>query len=442
MYAKIIITIFILIILMDMGKRLCYRELTSPQVLSAFSFIPSLIFLIFYANKWEADLNELTITLIILNPFVFFVFAFVSKFFYVKKVIKKRCVNRIDNIHSANVLFMTFIEIISLFLLLRYAISFVGSFSNLSALLMSYRYKSDYVQQADLPAVTSLFRLVTVYSGYLWGYLICINIIEKKQKNSKLYIINFLLSIVASLCSGARGTSVMLLISFLIQYLLLSSRKTKLEEKNSEFIAQNKKKIFVLFAGLLILATQFDKFANLLGRDTSDFTGMYYLAVYLSAPIKNLDSFLIEGCNGFVKNIWDTHTLSQLAGYIGPKYFNKYPESFIYPFKEVNGVNLGNVATAYANMYYDGGLIFFVLFSAIMAFFCIIVYRKSMESYSNYVKEINVYIIAYSIMAFGVLFNFFANEFYNSVANIDFIRGVIVIIAIKFFLERVKIYKR
>lgn len=437
MYVKLIIIILVLIFFMNIGK-LCYREIISPQILSAFAFVPSLVFLIFYASKWEADLSGLTMKLIILNPLIFLGIAFVSRFVPLKRVSTEKCVNKIDSINFANVFLMTIIEVVAVFLLIRYAISFVGSFSNISALLMSYRYKSDYVQQADLPTITSLFRLITVYSGYLWAYLICINIIEKKQKNSKLYIINYLLSIIASLCSGARGTAVMLLFSFLIQYILMLLRKNKCE--NINISKKNKRKLFVLFVALLIVATQFDKFANLLGRDTSDVTGMYYLAIYLSAPIKNLDSFLIEGCNGFVKNIWDTHTLSQLATYIGPKYFNKYPETFTYPFREINGINLGNVATAYANMYYDGKIIAFVFFAVLMAIMSIFVYRKSMEPYGNYVKEINVYIIVYSIMAFGIVFNFFANEFYNSVANIDFIRGVIAIIAVKIFLERVKIY--
>ena len=424
---------------MRVGKNVCYKERVSPQVLNAFAFIPSLIFLLFYAKQWDADLNELTISLIILQPLIFLLVTFVSKFIGEKNRTKTIKTNKIDEIRSSNVLIMTFVEIIALLLLLKYAISFVGSFSGIRDLLMSYRHKSDYVQQADLPIIASTFRLVAVYSGYIWAYLLCINIIEKKRKNNKLYILNFFLSIVVSLCSGARGTAVMLLIAFLIQYLLLASRKIKLERKKSTFYYKHRKTGLILFALLIISATQFDKFANLLGRDTSDFTGIYYLAIYLSAPIKNLDIFLLSGCAGFAESIWDTHTLSQLVGYIGPKYFNENPANFIYPFQTVNGYYLGNVATAYADLYYDNGMISFVLFSIIMAILSIYVYRKSMQPYDNYVKSINIFVVVYSLMAFGLLFNFFANEFYNSIVNIDFIRGVFAMVLVKWFLENCRI---
>lgn len=436
-YLKILFCITVLIIVYYLGRKLCNKDILSPSNLNALAFIPSLVLLLFYVEKWEVNLDSTTILLITLGPIIFFIVSIICKGFKSKRFIYNGY-NKIENIQKINVLVMTFIEIIALLLLLKYMISFVGSFTNISALMLSYRYKSDYITKADLPTITSLFRLVSVYSGYIWAYLLSLNIIDKRSKNNRLYIVNYILSILVSLTSGARGTAIMLIISFIVQFLLLFSQKRKILSVKKKTNKKYKNSIFFIFVLVIVIGTQFDRFANLLGRDTSDFTSLYYLAIYLSAPINNLDIFIRNGSLGFAKNFWDNHTLSILTGYIGSKYFHVSTPDFIYSFNVANGYNLGNVATAYANFYYDLGLTSYVLAIVFMAILSNIVYKKCIQPFSNYHSGINVYVIMYSIMAFGILFNFFANEFFNSVINIDFIRGIIFIILVKFFLEKVR----
>lgn len=436
-YLKIIFCIIILLLVYGLGRKLCNKDILSPSNLNALAFIPSLVLLLFYVVKWEVNLDSTTVLLITLGPLIFLAISILFKSYKSKQFVKNGH-NKIENIHQINVLVMTFVEIIALLLLFKYMVSFVGSFTNISALMLSYRYKSDYITKADLPTITSLFRLVSVYSGYIWAYLLSLNLIDKRSKNIKLYIINYVLSILVSLTSGARGTAIMLIISFIVQFLLLFSQKRKILSVKKETNKKYKNSIFFIFVIVIIIGTQFDRFANLLGRDTSDFTGLYYLAIYLSAPIKNLDIFIRDGSLGFAKNFWDNHTLSILTEYIGTKYFHISTPGFIYSFNTVNGYNLGNVSTAYANFYYDLGLTSYIIAIVFMAILSNIIYKKSIQPFSNYHSGINVYVIAYSIMAFGILFNFFANEFYNSIINIDFIRGIISIILVKFFLEKVR----
>lgn len=445
-YLKNFFCLIFLLGLLAFCLKTCYKEILSPQTLAVVSFIPSLLLLVPYIKVWEADFTMETIVLLVFSPALFCV---VTSFYYLlqKKKIKVHSkkeykeINKIDNISFGNLLVMTFVEVLSILLSFKYMVSFVGSFSGLGQLFNSYRYKSTYIESAELPTIISLFRLVGVYSGFIWAYLICIYLIEKK-KTKNLYIvgINYALSIIVSLSSGARGTVVMLFISTIVIYVFLLSQKRKNKKTvNKKINKQFKRNLYKAFIILVIIGLFFDKFANLLGRDTSEFSGIYYLAIYLSAPLKNLDIFIRGGCNGYMEGFIDNHTLSIFTSYFMQKYFNIHTESYIYPFNYINGHNLGNVATAYAAYIYDGGMAAVILFISIMAILSSVCFKYALKDYNKYTIRIDISVIIYSIMAFGILFNFFANEFYNTVINIEFFRAIIVIYLIRFFLEKFRI---
>lgn len=439
MEIKIALCICGLLLIFILGRKLCCRNIVAPQTINAISFIPSLFLLLFYAKDWNAELSNTTIGLILSGPLIFLIVSVIFKAFKIKVKECKNDNNMVVKIDFPYAVMFTVIEIITLLLLFRYIISFVGSAGSISTLLMTYRFKS---ATADLPTITSLFRLVSVYSGYVWAYLLCLNKLEKIRNNNTIYIINFFLSILISLSSGARGTAIMLIISLIVQYVFLFNQKMKITNEYKKMNSKYKKSIIIITVCLVLFAFQFDKFANILGRDTSEFTGIYYLAIYLAAPIKNLDIFIRNDCFGFAKGFWDSHIFNQLLTYVGTKYFDVNMSAFVYPFNVVNGQNLGNVATAYADYYYDNAMLSFIIANVLMAIITNYFFAKSNQSYNCCVSEINVYAIIYSIMAFGIAFNFFANEFYICIFNIEFFRGIIVIMFIKYFFTKRNIKKK
>ena len=441
---KIIICIIILLGIYLFGRTISFKGITAPQTLNAVSFIPSLFLLLFYVESWDVDLSILTITLIIAQPLIFTVISIGIKAIFSKK--SKRDNNTlvfaVGTIRTPNIIILTFFNIISLILLIGYEISYLGSFTNFSTLLFQFRHASSTGEAIDLPGLVSLFRLFSVYSGFIWIYLLIINVLEKRKKHSKLYLLNLLLSFLTCIAMGARGTALMLIASGVIQFLFLYYRKINYSNDSiaSRKIREKKfkKNIYILALICILAATQFDKLANLMGRDTSDFTGLYYLALYLSAPIKNLDTFLREGCMGFAPSFGNSKTLALLIAYLGPKYFGFTPHNAAFGYKYVNGLFMGNVYTAYANFYYDYGIISFLFFSIIMAILTNYTYSKSLYSYNHYTNDICVPLIIYSIMAFGLIFNFFANEYYNTIFNIGFFRGIIILLFVRWFLLKVR----
>ena len=442
---KIIFCIMTLLVILQVGRKISFKGIVAPQTLNALAFVPSLFLLLFYTKSWNVDLSPLTITLIIIQPLIFTTISiFFNKLSISKNTISNNTTySRLEKIRTPNILVFTFLEIVSLVLLIRYEISIVGSFNNLATLLFKFRYASSTGDGVDLPGLVSILRLLTIYSGFIWMYLLTINILKKKKKNNNLYILNLTLSFLSSLALGSRGDAVMLIAVGVVQFLYLLYRKIYYSNYELATKKRNRKKLkkyiwLVFFVGILI-ATQFDTLANIMGRDTSDFTGMSYLALYLSAPIKNLDSFLRDGCMGFAPNFGSSKTLALLIAYIGPKYFGYIPQYVKFEYTYINDIFMGNVYTAYANFYYDYGIISFLLFSVIMAVLTNYFYSKSLQQFEQYSKDINISLIIYSLMAFGIIFNFFANEYYNTVFNIGFFRGVIILYFIRWFLLKVRI---
>lgn len=182
----------------------------------------------------------------------------------------------------------------------------------------------------------------------------------------------------------------------------------------------------------MILLFSFSFVGELLGRNMMTFLGLRdYIAVYISAEIKNLDSFIGQGNFGSsLSNSQVFANLSKLLAFICMD--PSIEHSLTNPFQFINGFALGNVSTIFYAFVFDGGLIGLVIFTVIMGIVCQFFFYKALKSDPS--SQICLSIIFYSYVLYTVSFSFFSDKFYEMIFNPVFVWfSLILFLAKRFF---------
>ena len=414
--------------------------LIAPQVIFVICFIPQIVLLIPNVSKWSVDLSDQTFWILFSGPIIFYLASIVGKVFFGKIRYKKKniSVGRFKrNIISSDVksccwipsylligyaIFQEIVFLLTLVFLLRR----VGG-SNLSNIIFSYRLsaigKGDEIQ---LSGLLRAFRTLCITCNYYFAFPLAESIVYKDKKNRATLIVIMVTGIVNCVILGARGGAVQLMVAFAVQFYMIALNKREWKSR-IQF-----KNIIKVIIGIAILFPLFQYSANWLGRNAVRYTSMDYLSMYLSAEVKNLDTFVRAG--RFGSSISDNQTFCTVINFLAEHFsFAKGWEHQLYnPFRSVNGFNLGNVSTVYYAPMYDWGYIGVVIYLIAMALFCQYLYKKSKISLGS-TNEILPTVI-YSYVFYTVLFSFFSPKFSEIIINPVFIKMLIALFILDWFI--------
>lgn len=427
----ILITTFFLVIAITMDK-----DLLSPPAIICESFLISLLVLSVNINEWDVDLSINTIFLLIIG---FVVFLGTSLF--CKKVFDKK--NNDDNqslkdnklIIPNKICFsiMIIFSIIISFLYVKAFYNSVGGFTNLkelSSAINYYRVSISYGigNASEIPTlITQLYKVLKVFA------MICIYIfinnyyyhrINKDKKKFELkYVIPFLLLAPLSLLTGNRMELATLIIATIVIINIMANRygyKLNISTFGKFFI--------LLICAVCLLS--FTK--NITGR-TSDSKGFEYVSIYFGAPVELLDLYMKEPKTN--SEFFGKETFWSLNNTI--RKIEKKPTYQIHlPPKDVNGHILGNVYTAYRNLYQDFGMIGLIILVSLESFILSTMYYKIKNNKKRGI--INSYEIMYALMIHVLVFFSFSEQFYNSIISINYITLLLLLFIIKIFLTKIK----
>ncbi|MBR6402636.1 MAG: oligosaccharide repeat unit polymerase [Eubacterium sp.] len=279
----------------------------------------------------------------------------------------------------------------------------------------------------DIPSYISVLRLFSDAVCYIELYLLAHQLIYKYKSFRLMIIINIIIGIVNTALTGGRDGIIE--IAFAMVFFLYFIYKDKYNWKRKI----NPKIIIGLIIVGVVAIIVFYFSAELMGRGKQ--RGLLdYICVYLSAELKNLDTFVREG--KFGTDIAHSQTLANLRIYLAKRYgFVGWGEKLDIPFKEINGFGLGNVYTIFYMFLYDGGYKSLYFYTTIVAacsqlLFVFVRYSKRV----NYSK-INVALIIYAMISYAVLFSFFSNRFFELVLNVGFWRTNIIILVLAYLLQ-------
>ena len=431
----------------------------SPGAAYALSFIPSSLLLLLYIDKWNVDLGLSTVFVIISGLLIFSVTSMTVKkirfarLYAMKKSVSSYCSSINKNSGSNEIatwkyMFFIAFQMATLIVLLKYIISIVGMGS--FAFIMNAIRQKTVAEYVDLPSWIGIMRSVSIVSGYIWIYLL-FNIRRKKGAlKVKVYLlINLCLSIFVSILLGGRGNLIsIIVIGWSLYYSFsdtgIGQRCQRMRIKGYIYAI-----IIVIFG-----VVAFQSLGRFLGRQLK-YSNLDYLAVYLSAPIKNLDTFLKESGNsisvfqGISRGLNTNQTLSSILNYVSVKfhiadlYHTRELTTTFWPDQRINGYYLGNCYTVYASYLFDGGwlgVLIYTLLHAVCSQFLYELIKKDKMYEQN--GNIKISLILYCEVWYYTVFSFFDHMFYFNVITIGFFRSIVYMIAIKWFLYSVRFGKR
>jgi oligosaccharide repeat unit polymerase len=304
-----------------------------------------------------------------------------------------------------------------------------GITGNISELIAGYKnLKSFTTEDVSLGKINNLLYDFCYASGYVWFYILANNYAANK-KIEKLALINLLLSIAIALEKGSRGGAVALICSGAAMVVLFW-------QKDSHQGRLSFKQLMGIVVGASLVVGSFQMVGELLGRVSSaDFEG--YLAVYLSAPIRNLDYFL-NNTQHTLPSIFGKMTFVRMINYLGGKL---NISSWIYeldlPSLYANGFVTGNVYTTFYAYVYDFGYIGVGIMMFLMGLISQFFYRKA-NIYKCKKYNINLWMVLYAYIFYSIAFSFFSNKFYETLVAIQFIKYILYWFIIRYFLEKMR----
>ena len=319
------------------------------------------------------------------------------------------------------------IELMTLFLLIRTIRLF--SSGSLNQVIFYWRYHTAHTDsELALPKYLSLIRKFCTSSGYIWIYVLIHGIVFKYKNNRILLGINIILCILDDIILGARTGIINYLVAMIVYVYFMYQYKN-----NWKF--QIKPKTMIRTVGIIVLfVLLFQTSARMLGRN-STVKMDEYIAIYLSAELKNLDLFITREPMGLGNSLFTTKTFTSLVNGISGKFgLPVYYHRLVNPYRSVNGRTLGNVSTTFYAFLYDGGYFQLVICTVFMAIVGQIVYMRIIKK-GNTSKQFDLFLLAYGYLFFTYLFCFFSNKFYEMIISPSFLRMLLFWWLLIFFIK-------
>lgn len=411
----LLISLFILMILAFISNR---NDVIAPAFLFAISFFGASVFASIYANRWSLKLH--------LNTFLV-IFLGVLEFLLVSQCVKKVFKAQHDSfcswtpkyiyIENIKLIFFLLFEIITIFYSIHTVVRLVnGSMSEFSSAIVKYRNMNMFWgERIALPRMINYSRIIVNAGGYWFSYVLVNNYFVQKRLNFKMVLI-VLLSAISSYVLGGRNGLINIFVGLVCSYFIISNKSKNFREsvRFSTLI-----KLACIF---VIVLSSFETLAFLIGRSGFEgASGLDYLAIYIGAPIKNLDTYLQE----FIPNSGiGNQTFINLINWIGPKLGISGVGYYLdLPFRSIGSMTLGNVYTTFYAFIYDYGYIGVAILVMIMAIISQIIYEIVKRTKSTSLVPMSS--LLYSYTASLLLMSFFSNKFFEQIFNISIVQMIV-----------------
>lgn len=433
----IYILLVLLLIILALNFLLNNNDIIAPAVLFSFSFTIAVIFASFYVVKWQLNMHVNTFFVIFLGVLEFSIVSLIVKWIF-SIFDRNQQFNEWHpheiSISSIKLVSVILFEILTIFYSIYSVVKlYNGSMFHFTDAVSQYRNQNLFSTEiVSLPRSVGYVRLVVEASGYWFGYILINNYYLSKKINVKLVVI-VLLSGISSYIMGGRNGIITLLIMLICFWFIISNK-----EKHFAKTVRFKTLLKLVVIGIIALSS-FESLAFLIGRGGYDNTnGLDYLAIYIGAPIKNLDTFLMRSFNREIG--YDSQTFIHLVNTIGVKLgLVKRPIKLDLPFQSVWGFSLGNVYTTFYSFIYDFGYKGVGVLIFIMGVLSQVSYELVKRSKKYFSPAISSLI--YAFIGNTLIMSFFSNKFYEQIFDPAFFKMVVVWFLLEVFFRRINYMK-
>lgn len=430
------------------------RDIFAPAFIVVAVFFVSTVGCIINAKYWKTELDVTTIGVVFGGCFVFMIVAAfcngLCQNVYGRQFSKELIKLEVIKTEKWKIIFILLMNLVLIYLQIRF-INRVVSLSS-SGNLVTWGLKMEYYRNVvsydssnlhiSVPAyVNALNKLSTIFA-YVFVYVNVNNFLAQKDQKLKkrfdlLNIAPIAVYILFNLICATRGSIIQIFVSVLIIYHLLYHKQNGWSKR------YNFKALFKIVALLVVLLVIFVSLRDVVGRNYSETARnpLYYICCYVGGPIHLLDDFIKNPPEK--SSIWGKETFYSIIRFLGQRLGIS---DWIYvshlEFRYSNGLNVGNVYTAFRKYIYDFGYLGVVWCTALVSLVYNSIYY-SIRYKRKKRKQFDIGIMFFGYISYGYFYMSIQEQPLSTIlCTTTLIMPVLYIIAICFFKLKLKIFGR
>lgn len=350
-------------------------DILSPALLACFAFLVSSIAAIYDCYAWDTGINLATV----------FVILFGLVCFVVPATFFSRRMCGIDtgrregvaiNVPAACTFVVLIFGIVAAIMYVRSILSVANVVDgDWSATMQGYRRQVSYGNSDDIALPTYVNYSFKLLMAFAYAYLfVFVNNLVVGRKVCLQYLLVPFLYCGTSLAQASRGQIIIFLFAGVVMYWVMMSRRS---ERNLRVPFSTVVWIVVV---LIVGLALFTMTGALVGRTTVK-TPLDSLACYVGGSIIGLDMFLSNpGAATSPSNIIGAETFRGIYAFLsGALGVSRWNYSFQLEYRVINGINIGNLYTAFRYYIHDFGFAGMAILTIAQGIFFGAFYRMLIE---------------------------------------------------------------
>lgn len=430
----IFLLFFLFIILLFVSFILFDRDYMSPSFIFCAVYIISIGSAIINYNKWGLkDYSIEAFSILLGGAVLFIIIGLIVK----KIVFNESPDNYQDVINSTRInenifisIFLIIINVIILILTVR-QVKLIGGGGSWGEMMETFRSTTSYTLDPimNIPGYLQQLQKIPIACAYIYLFILIYNVTNGyvKTKDWLFAVINVIIFVMLSIVLSNRLNILGIVGAIILYYFALH------QGNNVTNGLKVLSRLLLIFLGLMIV---FYLIRLVVGRLNSANTNFVdYITFYIGGPVKLFDLFLKDPIHDF--SIWGKETFVSLIGTARDLGANIPIYLMHKEFRTFNGVELGNVYSAYRNWFADFGLPGTFILQAIFSLFYNFYYYKLQKIGINQHK---ISFIIYAYLSNALFLHPIEDWFFNmclSVGTLIYI--VIFVILYQLITKRIKI---
>lgn len=340
------------------------KDIMSPSVILIIVYILCISFSLFNWDIWNMDNYSKEATeLIVLSVTIFTLVGIIMELFLYskqKKILSKaKSIDEFASVIKINdtvLIVNIMICIVTVVWLLIIVLKTRGSIGLSNSISIEN-------ESLSIPFLLNILQRYVYIQGYFFSFVFMNNVINRKYRIKDFWILLFIFSTCfVSLLMGSRMEVLKIMACILIAGYILWRKKNGWDRNVSA------KFIRIGFVSLCILIILFFQMKYFKPGDSSEFSPMYYISMYIGAPIKLFDLYIKNPIAQSM--VWGKETFTTLhSNFVSlgleSIYFTRHLE-----FRGIDDLSLGNVYGAPRRFYQDFGvaglMLLFIILSIII----------------------------------------------------------------------------
>lgn len=422
-----IILLFISFLLFD-------KDYMSPSFIFCSVYIISIGSALINYTRWGLkDYSAEAFDILLSGAVIFILVGFI-----VKKIIFNRAPNNYEQVvissrineNTIVSILLVIINIIILILTIR-QVKAIGGNGSWGEMMENFRSITSYSLDPtmSIPGYLQQLQKIPTVCAYIYPFILIHNITNNtvRKKDYFLCIINIMIFIAMSLDLSNRLNILGIVGALILYYFVLHQGSSNSNGLQIVF------RLLLIFIGLMIIFYLIRLMVGRLGSTDTDFVD--YITLYIGGPVKLFDLFLKNPIHDF--SIWGKETFVSLIGTMRDLGANIPVYLMHKEFRTFNGIELGNVYSAYRDWYADFGLAGTLILQAVFSFFYNCYYYELQKKGINKHK---ISFIIYAYLSNALFLHPIEDWFFNmclSVGTLIYI--VIFIVLYQIITKRIKI---